>query len=181
MNMPKELVAILNSLHGHSHHRAGPLDVPLPVPKEHILPVLTLGQKLIDTKGVGKTWASIELWRYVNKIMPYTQWKCCKLDASNSTAPVIEVLGDYRKPIVGKRNVVAVYELPSKHHIRVFELMDLDSQGPLHSYNLWTYVGDVIPQVADNPAGNWRIEPEGDEVLVVLRAPKKNDEDEDDQ
>ncbi len=150
-------------------------DDQLAVPKEHVLPFLRLVQDLHDTKGkTGQFRASYLLWSFVSKILPYTRLRNCSIDTSHALSPVIGVKGAERPLVVGEKGILKCFQVEERHLFRLFELMDLEDNGPLHSYNLWTYISGLSSEYLSETEGNWTIQSRGDLFYVVLK--KESDE-----
>jgi len=151
----------------------------LPVPKQHVVKVLELLQKLRDLEAsgnpMGRHAGRYEMWSFLHEVMPFTRGKSCQIATAHPTRPVVEVLGDVKVPTPGKRGVAEVYRIPPEHFFRLFELMDLEDTGPIHSYNLWTFIGSIIPEVAAKEESDWTITMQGNDIYVVRRATDEED------
>jgi hypothetical protein len=179
--MQHPLIQLLAAHAGGSQR--SPQDV-LPVPKEHVFEFLRLVQHVHDVQNgnepdavaynpafadEGPTAARWRLWSFTNEIMPYCVGKDCAINTGNSTKPVVNVYGPAKLPVVGKKGVRAVVPFPAEHRFELFDLMDHDGHGPLHSYRLWTFIHAKLPEVqTDLDGGTWHIHTEPPDILLVL-------------
>lgn len=143
----------------------------IPVPREHVLEFLTLLQKSREAaEEGGKHAAEARLWSFIGRVIPYTESKNCSINLECATEPAVNILGEIPVETVGKKGVIGAFPVPPEFTYRLLELMDLDDLGPLHRYNLWHYIGNIIPEYAANPRGKWRISGNGDKFTIVNSA-----------
>jgi hypothetical protein len=143
-------------------------------PLEHTRELLQLAQAMHE-KSMSRACATYKIWQLVNKVLPACVGKDCDIDLSHATRVFINITGDYKKPEVGKKGVLEVYPFPKDQIYRLIELGDERHSGPLHAFDYWSFIGQQIPAVAENPDGNWRICTNADFVGVMLMADKDDE------
>ena len=163
-------------LGGRSDARRTALDRLL-FPAEHTRELLLLAQAMHE-QTMSRPLASYQLWCFVNKILPACIGKECDIDLAHATRVFINITGDYKKPEAGKKGVLEIYPFPKDQIYRLLELSDARKSGPLHSYDYWTFVGQQVPAVAENPDHHWAICTNADFVGVLRTKDKDEDEDE---
>lgn len=154
-------------------------------PKHKTRELFELIQAAHDIKDgqPGKTRARFEMWKFIYDNLPIIKGKECQLNTQHSLTIMVEIMKDRAKPEVGGltdegHRIEGMYEIPREHHYRLFELSDTSDCGPLHRYNLWSFIGEIIPEVAENPMVSYTICIDQDWTGILRIAKGSDDEDE---
>lgn len=118
--------------------------IPVPAPAIRRLYELVdeLGAKQEAGKGV--ILASRALWAFVDQTLPFTRGKDVAINTSDIMRPTIDVYGNLAIPQVGKKGVIAAFEMPEQHLYRFFELVETHESSVTAKYDLWSFIGSIF-------------------------------------
>ncbi len=178
--IPHELLAALAA--GERPRKRRVLDR-IPFPREHTRTLLEKAQlmfELRDKKAPGLTMAKLDLWRFVNEKVPACRGKECGLNTSNARMVLIEIQGNAKTYNVGDkcegRTILGAWRFTDDQLYKVAELSDMEDGGPLPRYDLWTYLGSIIPEVDADPMASYTLVMNADWAGVIKVTPREDGE-----